>query len=87
MAIARKAKKTADDYAEELKQLILRGVPDAEFVLHKRSAREYDLDVYGNFNEMWPVFRLLGDRPTDILLESGIHIHVLPLGRRPNYDS
>jgi hypothetical protein len=87
MAVERKTKRTAEAYAEELKQLIRRGFPDAEFEFHKRASKEYDLDVYGDFNEMWPIFRLISDRPTDILLESGIHIHVLPLGRRPSHDS
>ena len=87
MATTRERKRTAEEYAEELKELIRRGVPDAEFGLYKRAPNEYDLDVHGGFTDMWPVLELIGDRTTDILLESGIHIHVLPLGRRLNRDS
>ncbi len=87
MATERKIKRTAEEYAEELKGLIRRGFPDAEFEFYKRAPKEFDLDVYGDFEDMMPVDRLIGDRPTDILLESGIHIHVLPLGRRLNRDS
>jgi hypothetical protein len=87
MAVERKLKRTAEDYAEELKQLIRRGFPDAEFEFYKRAPKEYDLDVYGDFESMMSIERLISDRPTDILLESGIHIHVLPLGRRQDPDS
>ena len=87
MATPNKTRRTAEDYAEELKQLIRRGFPDAEVVFHKRAPKEYDLDVYGDFRDMRSVDRLITDRPTDILLESGIHIHVLPLGRRQHSNS
>lgn len=87
MATQNKTRRTAEDYAEELKQLIRRGFPDAEFEFHKRAPKEYDLDVYGDFRDMRSVDRLITDRPTDILLESGIHIHVLPLGRRQHTNS
>jgi hypothetical protein len=87
VATERKVRRTAEDYAEELKQLIQRGFPDAEFEFYKRAPKEYDLDVYGDFEDMRSIDRLISDRPTDILLESGIHIHVLPLGRRLNRNS
>jgi hypothetical protein len=87
MSIKSKPRRTAKDYADELSALIRRGFPEAEFELYRRGAGEYDLDVYGEFEDSLPVERLIGDRPTDILLESGIHIHVLPLGRRQNRNS
>ena len=87
MTIKGKSKRSAKEYADELSDLIRRGFPEAEFELYRRGAGEYDLDVYGEFEDSLPVEKLIGDRPTDILLESGIHIHVLPLGRRPNRDS
>ena len=87
MAIQGRLKRSADDYAEELKELIRRGFPHAEFEFYKRAPKEFDLDVYGDFEDMMEVEELIGDRPTDILLESGIHIHVLPLGRRLNHNS
>jgi len=75
-------RRSAKEYAGELIELIRRGFPEAEFELHRRAAGEYDLDVYGEFEDSLPVEELISDRPTEILLESGIHIHVLPLGRR-----
>ena len=82
MVVKRRTRRSVEDYADELKAMIRRGFPDAEFELHRRGAKEYDLDVYSDFEDMIPVERLISDRPVDILLESGIHIHVLPLGRR-----
>jgi hypothetical protein len=87
MAVARKQKKSAQEYAEELKSIIRARFPDAEFELHKRPRREYDLHVYGKFKGIFDVLRLTSERTTDILVDSGIHIHVLPLGRRQNNDS
>jgi len=82
-----RARRSAEKYADELIELIRRGFPEAEFELYRRGAGEYDLDVYGEFEDSLPVEELIGDRPTDILLESGIHIHVLPLGRRLKRDA
>jgi hypothetical protein len=62
MAIERKVKRTAEDYAEELKRLIRRGFPDAEFEFYRRAPKEYDLDVYGDFDDMIAVERLISDR-------------------------
>jgi hypothetical protein len=87
MAVQPRYRRSADDYADELKELIRRGFPDAEFNLQRRGAKEYDLDVYGDFEDTMPVEKLISDRPTNILLESGIHIHVIPLGRRHNSGS
>ena len=87
MAVARKQKRTAEEYAEELKSIILSRFPKAEFELHKRPRREYDLHVYGGFKEMFDVLDLTSERVTDILVDSGIHIHVLPLGRRQDNNS
>lgn len=87
MATQTRPRHRADEYAEELKDLIRRGFPNAEFEFHRRSSKEYDLDVYGDFEDSIPVEKLISDRPTHILLESGIHIHVLPLGRRPDRNS
>jgi hypothetical protein len=89
MSIARKQKqkRTAEEYAEELKSAIRSRFPEAEFELYKWPRREYDLNVYGDFDDLFDVLDLTAERTTDILVESGIHIHVLPLGRRLNRDS
>jgi len=82
MAIQKTTRKQADSYIDELEHVILRRFPDAEFEVRRRDPYEYDLLVYGNFDDMTDVHDVIKDRPTDILLESGIHIRVLPLGRR-----
>jgi hypothetical protein len=87
MAIARKQKRTADEYVDELKSIIRARFPEAEFDFYKRPRRECDLHVYGDFDEMFDVLDLTAERTTDILVESGIHIHVLPLGRRQDLSS
>jgi len=87
MAIARKQKRTADEYVDELKSIIRARFPEAEFDFYKRPRREFDLHVYGDFDEMFDVLDLTAERTTDILVESGIHIHVLPLGRRQDRSS
>lgn len=87
MATQSKPRRLAEEYAEELKDRIRRVFPNAEFELHRRSAKEYDLDVYGDFKDGIEIDELISDRPTDILLESGIHIHVLALGPKLNYHS
>jgi hypothetical protein len=86
MAGAREQKRTAEEFAEELKSIIRVRFPEAEFDFYKRPRREYDLHVYGDFNEMFDVLDLTSERTTDFLVDSGIHIHVLPLGRRSDSD-
>jgi hypothetical protein len=86
MAIARKHKLTAEEYAEQLKSIIRSRFPDAQFELYKRPRREYDLHVRANFEDMFDVLDLTAERTTDILVDSGIHIHVLPLGRRQDHN-
>jgi len=87
MAVARKQKHTAEEYAEELKSIIRARFPEAEFEFYKRPRREYDLHVYGEFKGIFDILRLTSERTTDILVDSGIHIHVLPLGRKPRNNS
>ena len=89
MAIAKKQKqkRTAEEYAEELKSVIRSRFPKAEFELNKWPRREYDLHVYADFDDLFDVLDLTAERTTDILVESGIHIHVLPEGRSQNNKS
>jgi len=87
MAIQRKLKGSAEEYADDLKRIVLDHLPDARFELHRARAKEYDLVVDKSLDEMFDVLPLTAERTTDILVESGIHIHVLPLGRRQDHDS
>lgn len=87
MAVQRKHKRTVDEYVDELKSIIRTRFPKAEFDFYKRPRREYDLHVYEDIEDMFDVLDLTAVRTTDILVDSGIHIHVLPLGRRQDNDS
>ena len=88
MAIQRKLRRSAHAYADDLKSVVLSQLPDAQFELHRARAREYDLVITNkSLDDMFDVLPLTAERTTDILVESGIHIHVLPLGRRQDRDS
>ena len=88
MAVARKTRRTVEDYADELKRIIREQAPDAEFELHRARAKEYDLVIRNKtFDDLFDTLPVTAERATDILVESGIHIHVLPLGRGVNRDS
>ncbi len=88
MAVQRKTKRSATEYAEDLKRIILNHLPDALFELRRARAREYDLLVTNKtLDDLFDVLPMTAERTTDILVESGVHIHVLPLGRRRDHDS
>ena len=88
MATQQKARRTVDDYAQQLERIILEYLPDAEFELHRARAKEYDLLVKNkSLDDLFDVLPISSKRVEDILVESGIHIHVLPLGRSQNNHS
>jgi len=87
MAIDKKVKRSPQEYADELKDMIRAKFPNAEFTLHRMGAGEYNLIVNEDLDDMFDVLRRTSQRVTDILVESGIHIHVLPLGRRQDSKS
>jgi hypothetical protein len=88
MAIQPKAKRSVDEYAHDLKQIVLNHFPDAQFELHRARAKEYDLVITNkSLDDLFDVLPISSERVEDILVESGIHIHVLPLGRRPERNS
>jgi hypothetical protein len=70
------------DYVEELKALVRARFPKAEFEVNRVGVREYNVRVYGDFEDMDQVLDLTSERATDILVDHDIFIHVLPLGRR-----
>mgnify|MGYP001589170245 CR=1 FL=1 len=82
MVTERKAKASAKDYIDELRALVRARFPDAEIEAHRIAAREYNMVVYGDFDDMDEVLSLTSERATDILVDHDIFIHVVPLGRR-----
>jgi len=81
MAIAPRAKRRAEEYIEEVKELIRARFPGAEFSVVRRDPKEYWLEVLADFDDMFDVLDVTSERTTDILVETGILIAVLPLGR------
>ena len=83
MAIGPKVRRHVREYADDLEQLVLEHFPDAEFELHRSRAKDYDLVVKNkSLDDMFDLLPVTAERTTDILVESGIHIHVLPEGRK-----
>jgi len=87
MAIQRKLRRNAQEYADDLRSIVLRHLPDAQFELHRARAKEYDLVITNkSLDDMFDVLPITSQRVEDILVDSGIHIHVLPLGRRQDNE-
>lgn len=71
-----------EDYVEEIKSMIASKFPGVEFEVRRRGPDEVDLEVYGDFEDSWDVLMTTSPRVEDILVDTGIWIHVFPLGRR-----
>jgi hypothetical protein len=78
----RKERSRPAQYIEELQELVRERFPEAEFEVHRIGPKEYNIRVYGDFDNLYDVLDLTGVRAEDILVDHGIFIHVLPLGRR-----
>jgi len=74
---------TADEYLDQVKSMILKKYPDAEFTIVRRR-NEITVDVLTDGDHTLEIVYLVADRTTDILVESGVHIVVVPLRRRRN---
>lgn len=79
-----KVRRSADEYLDEIKGMILAKYPDAEFDVIRRRRNEITVDVLTDGDDMLEIVYLVADRTTDILVESGVHIVVVPLRRRRN---
>jgi hypothetical protein len=69
MVIRPKAKRSVQEYAEELKRLVLSEFPDADFELHRARAKDYDLVVKNkSLEDMFDLLPVTAERTTDILV-------------------
>jgi hypothetical protein len=84
VTMKRKVRRSADEYLDEIKGMILARYSDAEFDVIRRRRHEITVDVLTDGDNGLEIVELVGDRTTDILLESGLHIVVVPLNRRYN---
>jgi hypothetical protein len=83
-SMKRKVRRSADEYLDEVKGMILAKYPDAEFDVIRRRRHEITVDVLTDGDNGLEIGDLTGDRRTDILLEAGLLIVVVPLNRRYN---
>jgi len=81
VATVRPAQRSVDDYLLEIQKAIHKKYPDAEFRVVRRRRNEVTMDVIGDFNNAYDVSKLVADRTTDILVETGIFIVVVPVQR------
>ena len=84
VTMKRKVRRSADEYLDEVKGMILARYPDAEFDVIRRRRHEITVDVLTDGDNGLEIVELVGDRTTDILLESGLLIVVVPLSKRHN---
>jgi len=82
MVTQRKVKRSAAEFIDELKGLARSRFPEAEFEVNRIGPKEYNIRVYGDFENAYDVLDLTSGRATDILVDHDIFIHVLPLGQR-----
>ena len=84
MVTKKKLSPSADEYLEEIKSLVLAKYRDAEFTIVRRRRNEITVDVATDDDDAWDLTGLQAERATDILIESGIHIVLVPVPRRDN---
>lgn len=81
MAVTRQSRQSVADYVQEIEGIIRTRFPDAEFEVVRRGRKEVMLYVEGNFKNMFDVLDLVAERTTDILIDTGIQIQLVPLKR------
>jgi hypothetical protein len=86
VTMKKRLRPSSQEYYDEIRQMILAKFPDAEFDLIRRRRNEITVDVTSNVGDMLELIDLVAERTTDILIESGVHIVVVPMGRRDNQD-
>ncbi len=70
-----------EEFVEELKGVVLRRFPDAQFRVFRKNGKEYRIHAIAEFDSMFDVLDLTADRTTDILVDHGIYVGVLPIKR------
>lgn len=73
--------KKPEDFLEEVKQTILKHYPDVDFRVKRRGERDFTLEVYGDYPEMWSVSECLDYMTIDTLVDDDVWIVVLGMPR------
>jgi uncharacterized protein (UPF0332 family) len=78
----------AEDLIADIERRIRRKYPDAEFEVLEISPTDYRLQVWGDFDDDDDIRPLMHEPPskTDMLIDHGIRIVVLALGRRDDLN-
>ena len=79
-----KQNKKPEDFVEDVKRTILDHYPNVEFRVKPRGDRDFTLEVFGDYPEMWAVSHCLGDMTIDTLVDHDVWIVVLGLPRSDN---
>lgn len=80
-----KIRKKPEDYIEDVKNKMLENYPDLDFEVYKRGPRDFTIEVYGDYEDMWEVRESLGDMKARILAFHDVWIVVLPFQRQRDY--
>ncbi len=81
MAVEHKVARRGEDYVQEIKEILLRRFPDAEFKVYRKSRKEFRVHVTADFENLFDVLDLTSNRTTDILVDADIYIGVTPIRR------
>lgn len=68
-----------EEIVEKARDRILESYPDVTFKVKRRNTRDFTLEVYGKYPEMWSVSDCLGDMIIDALVDDDVWIVVLGL--------
>lgn len=86
MVIDEKTKPKAEDFIEEMKNIVLSRFPEARFEVHRMGPRDFRIHAVADFLNAFEILDITADRTADILVEHDIYIGVLPLNRRIDGD-
>jgi hypothetical protein len=73
-----------EELVEEARAILLSHYPDLDIRIKKRGDRDFTIEAFGDYPEMWQVSHCLGAMPTDALVDDDVWIVVLGLPRRDN---
>ena len=79
-----KQRKPPEAFLEDAKAEIRENYPDVDFRVKRRGGRDFTLEVYGDYPEMWSVSECLGYMTIDTLVDHDVWIVVLGLPRSEN---
>jgi hypothetical protein len=77
-------KRAPEELVNEATRILLEHYPDLEIRVKQRGERDFTIEAFGDYPEMWQVSRCLGDMQDDALVDDDVWILVLGLPRSDN---